>query len=127
MTTALTIERIGPTRDAMIEALSAINAAAEVFDYNAGNKGEDPVALFFWAAEKRLRDFVFGATTGEEDPVEVEVCARSSELQADAFELQLKDPELHERIVTLRAVAPRYRERGTVDVTFQIEEASDHA
>lgn len=51
-----------------------------------------------------------------EDPLEVEIYARATEFEAAALE---QAAPLAERINTLRLMAPRYRQFGTINIRFE--------
>jgi hypothetical protein len=103
-------------RQRAIEAFATIDAAGAVIDHIVGpDTGED-----FHSKAHELAAAAFGLPwplAGGDwmtNAGMVEMHARSAEIEADALE----NWDATDRIATLRAMAPRYRERGTVDLTF---------
>ncbi len=103
-----------PTREQLIEVFAALHAAGDTLrDLHEEGAGE-----FFQEIVDRLQGEFFGKAEGDgwmREPLEVELKARASELEADALE---QAAPLAERISTLRQMAPRYRELGTIDIMF---------
>lgn len=121
MTTATTL---APTREQLIEAIAALRAARDTFHVLL--EPDSAAGEFFGEIAHRLQDEFFGeehveCSEGDEwmcDPVEVELHARETEIEADALEYVQQYQALGDRIRTLRAMAPRYRELETIDLQF---------
>jgi integrase len=118
MTTATPL---APTREQLFEALAALRAAGDTFDVLS--EPDSAAGEFFKEVAHRLQDEFFGKEHVENDewmrdPIEVELQARSAEIEAEALAQVQQFQALGERIRTLRTMAPRYRELGTIDVQF---------
>jgi len=107
--------RITVPREAVIEAIATIEAAGNTLSVLVGPDSGERLNRAAWDLAERLLDY---KTFGEDDPVEVEITARASEIEADVLE----DNAFEGRIATLRAMAPRYREHGTVGLMFQLDD-----
>jgi hypothetical protein len=106
-----------PTREVLVEAVAAVDAAASVLRELVGD--EDEHAEFFDELARRLKVEVLAGPPNDEwtpdHPVVVEVEARSNELEADALE---RGRGALDRVPVLRARAADYREQGTTDIMF---------
>lgn len=138
-------------RDDMVEAVAMVRAIgdfvgeAALADVDVDVIDQEVQSNVIALLAQQLQDRLFGARTHDSeealftDADEVEILARSSEIQANLFEEAFRD-ELRSveaslasaastgRIAQLREYAPRVRAAGTIEVNFPtVSEISDIA
>ena len=124
----VTAESVFVDRADVIEAIALIEATS-TFVNNVFGFEEETLA----AARDVLRKRMLPVDEGDDewwvnDPVEVDVTARAYKLEAEMLEQwsdyqgRVARGEHSQRIATCKAMAIRTRERGSTDLTFQLEE-----
>jgi hypothetical protein len=127
------------TEEQLVELLAAFEAASDLLSWEAAERGDVSLQSYLeeidGVRELLFRD-VFGSdaepTADDPDPwgtnpYRVAVCARATELSAEILDGTVErmsawsNRRLIERAAIARAMAPRYRERGSVDIPWQLE------
>lgn len=119
-------ETVTVARDDLIDLVAALHATQDVFCVLNG--ADHPAGEYFGSEAWRLKVATLGGgpteTGGDEwetEPAVVEIYARSSVMEAEA----LSRCAFEGRISTLRAMADRYRVKGTVEVPFELVESRE--
>lgn len=107
---------LAQTREILIEALAAIDAAGDMLIAQTGARTETPVSDFFSQKAWELKYRAFGpGLTGEgylSDPVSVEIYARSHELTAEALDNIVSVDDVASRF---KRAAEQIRKAGSID------------